>query len=110
MNMRDETHASCRVILSYPSLVKLTVLLGFCAGVFAGPLLLLLTAGGGSYGALNLLFGAPIAGAATGLLMSVLGSPLYAWISSKSNGRIYTGSFQIPTEPTQNAPHEDSAE
>jgi len=92
--MNNEIYGQCRVRLTYGSLVKLTVLLGFCAGLFATPLLLL-TSLGKTYGLLNLLIGSPIVGAATGLLLSILGSPIYSWWLAKSNGQRLTGTFQV---------------
>ncbi len=91
--------------MNYGSLVKLTVLLGFCAGLFAIPLLLL-TSLGKIYGLLNLLIGSPIAGAVTGLLLSILGSPIYSWWMAKSNGQLFTGTFQVDSDsiiPTNSA-------
>jgi len=105
--MNNEIYGQCRVRLNYSSLVKLTILLGFCAGLFATPLLLL-TSLGNTYGLLNLLIGAPIAGAATGLLLAILGSPIYSWWTAKSHGQLFTGTFQVdsdsvfPTDTSQN--------
>jgi len=95
--MTNETYGQCRVRLTYGSLVKLTVLLGFCAGLFAIPLLFL-TSVGKTYGLLNLLVGAPIAGAATGMLLAILGSPIYSWWTAKSNGQIFTGTFEVDSD------------
>ena len=106
--MNNETYGQCRVRLNYGSLVKLTVLLGFCAGLFAAPLLLL-TSLGKTYGLLNLLIGSPIAGAATGLLLAILGSPIYSWWTAKSNGQLFTGTFEVngdsvfPTDEQQHS-------
>ncbi len=97
--MKNEIYGQCRVRLTYGSLVKFTVLLGFCAGLFAIPLLLL-TSLGKTYGLLNLLIGATIIGAVTGLLLSVLGSPIYSWWMVKSNGQLLTGSFQVDRDAT----------
>lgn len=100
--MNNETYGQCRVRLNYGSLVKLTVLLGFCAGLFATPLLLL-TSLGKTYGLLNLLIGSPLTGAATGLLLSILGSPVYSWWTTKSNGQLFTGTFQVDTDSSFSA-------
>lgn len=92
--MTDKIYGECRVRLNYGALVKLTVLLGFCAGLFAVPLLLL-TSLGNTYGLLNLIAGAPVAGAFTGLLLAVLGSPIYTWWTLRTHGQRFTGTFQI---------------
>jgi len=92
--MKNEIYGECRVRLNYSSLVKLTVLLGFCAGLFAIPLLLI-TSLGNTFGLLNLLIGTPIAGAATGLLLSILGSPIYSWFTARSHGQLFNGTFQV---------------
>jgi len=95
--MDNKIYGECRVRLNYGSLVKLTVLLGFCAGLFAAPLLLL-TSLGKTYGLLNLLIGAPVTGAGTGLLLSILGSPIYAWWTARTNGQLFTGTFQVNSD------------
>ncbi len=95
--MSDRKYYECRVRLNYGSLVRLTVLLGFCAGLFAIPLLLL-TSLGQTYGLLNLMAGAPVAGALTGLLLAVLGSPVYTWWTLRTDGQRFTGTFQVNHE------------
>ncbi len=105
--MNDKIYGECRVRLNYGSLVKLTMLLGFCAGVFAVPLLLL-TSLGKNYGLLNLIAGAPVAGVFTGLLLAILGSPIYTWWTARINGQRFTGTFQINSDsalPTEENPH-----
>ncbi len=95
--MDNKIYGECRVRLNYGSLVKLTVLLGLCAGLFAAPLLLL-TSLGKTYGLLSLLIGAPVTGAGTGLLLAILGSPIYAWWTARTNGKLFTGSFQVNSD------------
>jgi len=92
--MNNEIYDACRVRLNYGSLVKLTLLLGFCAGLFAIPLLLL-TSVGNNFGLLNVIIGAPLAGAGTGLLLSIMGSPIYSWWTARSHGQYFTGAFQV---------------
>jgi len=93
MNINKSTR--CRVRLDYVSLVKLALLLGSCAGIFSIPLLFLLYSGASRLGIVNVMIGAPLCGAATGLVMVVLGFPVYSWISAKTDGQVYSGIFQI---------------
>ncbi len=97
MGMNDKIYGECRVRLSYGSLVKLMMLLGFCAGLFAVPLLLLMSLGN-SYGLLNVVIGSPIAGIGTGLLLAILGSPVYMWWTARANGQRLSGAFQINSD------------
>ncbi len=90
-----QEYTACRAILDYRSIVKLAVLLGLCAGTFSLPFLFILDAGVSVFGALNVLFGAPVAGAGCGLLMGVLGYPLYAWFSSRCGGQQFSGLFKV---------------
>ena len=95
--MNNKIYGGCRVRLNYGSLVKLTVLLGFCAGLFAVPLLLLMSFGN-TYGLLNVVIGSPVVGACTGLLLSILGSPVYTWWTARTNGQCLAGTFQINSD------------
>ena len=96
--MNSELYTRCRTKLNYTSLIKLNLLLGFCAGILSVPLIILLYSGAGTLGIVNILIGAPICGVIAGLLITVLGFPLYSWIISKKNGHVYTGTFQVDAE------------
>lgn len=93
--MNSSKSTRCRLRLDYISLVKLGLLLGSCAGIFSIPLIFLLYSGASSLGFVNVMIGAPFCGAATGLVMVVLGFPVYSWISAKTDGQAYSGKFQI---------------
>ena len=93
--MNCEPYTRCRTKLDYVSLIKLNLLLGFCAGILSVPFMFLLYSGIGTLSTVNILIGAPICGVIAGLLITVLGYPLYSWITSKTSGHVYSGTFQI---------------
>lgn len=95
MSISEKLYTECRLKLNYVSLIKLTVLLGFCAGVLSIPVVLLLTSGMGKFNVVGVIFSVPISGAIAGLLIAILGYPLYSWITVKMDGQIYSGFFQV---------------
>ncbi|HEC17476.1 MAG TPA: hypothetical protein ENI99_13025 [Sedimenticola sp.] len=93
--MNEEIFTKCRLKLDYPSLIRLAALLGLCAGVLAIPFVLLLTSGMAKFNIVSVIFFAPLSGAVAGLLMAVLGYPLYSWVFVKLDGQVYSGYFQV---------------
>lgn len=96
--MTREPYTRCRAKLNYTSLIKLNLLLGFCAGILSVPFILLLYSGIGTMSTANILIGAPICGMIASLLITILGYPLYSWITSKTSGHVYSGTFQVDAE------------
>jgi len=99
--MNNTTYTKCRVKFDYGSLVKLTMLLGLCAGLLSVPLVLLLSLGQQTFGIFEIIIGAPITGLCGGLIMAVLGYPLFTWLGSRTGGQRYTGSFQMLVDEEQ---------
>ena len=91
----------CRTRLRFSSLTGLMALVGFCAGVLAMPIIMLTQADklfGDTFwfGAFVFTFvGAPIVGAANGVLYGVLGYPIYRWITRRFDVHTYSGEFAI---------------
>lgn len=88
-----------RVRLRFTSLVALTTLVGFCAGVLGIPIVLLMQADrifSDSFWLFPIAFAvlvSPIGAAINGALYGVLGYPLYRWITKRIDVHTYTGEF-----------------
>jgi hypothetical protein len=91
----------CRTRLRFSSLTSLMALVGFCAGIVALPIIMLTQADKlfedtSWFGAFLFTFvGAPIVGAANGVLYGVLGYPIYRWITRRFDVHTYSGEFAI---------------
>jgi len=99
--LNNVLYTKCRIRFNYSSLIKLNLLLGFCAGLLSIPVLFLLNAGSGTLSIVTVIVGAPISGAAGGLLVVILGYPLYSWFTSRTNGQEYAGTFQVKAEQNE---------
>ena len=90
-----------RVRLRFTSLVALTTLVGFCAGVLGIPIFLLMQADrifSDPFSFFPIGFTviiSPIAGAVNGALYGVLAYPLYRWITKRVDVHTYTGEFVL---------------
>lgn len=99
---------SYRVRLRFTSLVALTTLVGFCAGVVSLPILLLLQIdrmSSDTWWPITVAFfvvAPPIAGAVNGALYGALGYPLYRWITKRINVHTYDGEFVLKSSPSSN--------
>ena len=93
--------AHCRVRLGFWSLVGFSSLVGFCAGVVSGPIVLVLQLGkvaaysGWVFPALLILVGTPIIAAFNGTLMGILAYPLYRWVTRRVDLHSYSGEFDM---------------
>ena len=110
MNINEKLFTECRLKLNYVSLIKLSFLLGFCAGVVSIPFVLLLTAEIAKFNIVSVIFCAPISGVILGLLMAVLGYPLYSWITAKIDGQVLSGFFQVNADSVYHSVNQESAE
>ena len=97
-----------RVRLRFTSLVALTTLVGFCAGVLGIPIILLMQADrifsdtGWFVPAAFAVIAGPIAGALNGALYGVLGYPLYRWITKRIDIHTYDGEFVLKSDSSSN--------
>lgn len=93
-----------RVRLRFTSLVALTTLVGFCAGVVGIPILLLIQAdriSSDGFALVPLAFtvlAPPITGTLNGALYGVLAYPLYRWITKRIDVHTYTGEFVLKSD------------
>jgi hypothetical protein len=91
----------CRVRLRFNSLVGLSALIGFSAGVVGIPIVLALQADkifSDGFWIMSVLFtviAAPLVGAINGVISGVLGFPLYRWITRRINVHTYSGEFTL---------------
>lgn len=75
-----------KVRMSFSSLVSISSLIGFCAGVLSGILSFVLSIFNPetpSSMAIIALFGGPILGVINGALLGALAFPLYGWITKR---------------------------
>ena len=94
----------CSVRLRFSSLVALTTLVSFCAGVVGVPIVVLMQA--------DMVFSqpiwlvplavivvaTPIVAALNGALYGVLGYPLYRWITKRIDLHTYYGEFAFKSD------------
>ena len=91
----------CRARLRFGSLVGLTALVGFCAGVLGAPIVVLTQADrlfADAFWVMPVAFilvVSPIVGALNGALYGALGYPLYRWITRRIDLHTYTGEFAL---------------
>ncbi len=91
-----EHYSACRLQLDFPSLIRMSGLIGLCSGAGFIPLILFLNAGAGSTDIGSVVFVflvAPLIGALNGALSGIIGYPLYRWLSTRSKGQTYAGIF-----------------
>ncbi len=98
MNAQPMQGTRCRARLRFGSLVGLTTLVGFCAGLLGAPIVLLMQADrlfADAFWVAIVLVGSPIAGTLNGALYGALGYPLYRWITRRVDVHTYTGEFAL---------------
>lgn len=84
------------VHLSFHSFFKTSVLIGFCFGIGAIPLVAIFNFArvGASFIPMSIL-GGPVIGVSYGVLAGLIGYPLYFWLSKnvgfKMTGNVYAG-------------------
>lgn len=91
-----EHYSACRLQMDFPSLIRMSSLIGLCSGAGFIPLILFLNAGAAAKDAVSIVFVilvAPLIGALNGALSGIVGYPLYRWLSTRSKGQTYAGIF-----------------
>ena len=91
-----EHYSACRMQLDFPSLIRMSGLIGLCSGTGFIPLILFLNAGSNTNDPGSIVFVflfAPLIGALNGALSGIVGYPLYKWLSTRSKGQTYAGIF-----------------
>lgn len=84
--------------LNLISLIKLSAIIGFCAGLVSAPIFVLLNISEVGISIIPLAFiGTPLVSLLNGALFGFLGYPLYSWLHNKI-GINYKGFFTIVTE------------
>jgi|SRR5882672_2769929 len=98
----------CRVRLRFNSLVGLSALIGFCAGVLGIPIMLVVQGDrifSDPFWIMPLLLtlvAGPALGAVNGVISGVLGFPLYRWITRRINVHTYSGEFSLVKRDASN--------
>ena len=101
MNAQPINGQRCRVRLRFKSLIGLSALIGFCAGVLGAPIVIVVQADKLFTGTFWLvpvaiiLILAPVLGAINGAIYGALGYPLYRWITRRIDLHTYTGEFAL---------------
>ena len=83
-----------RVVFTFYSLISISSIIGFCAGVIGVPIFILQTLGGTEplniWLTVLMVFVIPFAGAINGAFMGLLAYPVYYWLTRKISFK-YTG-------------------
>ncbi|KXS53061.1 MAG: hypothetical protein AWU57_2554 [Marinobacter sp. T13-3] len=101
MSDHEPTYSRCAVQLNLYSLIKVTGLIGLAGGISWALIICLLDMVGlielvrfESY--LTNLIAFPMAAAFFGVLFSIVGYPIYAWVCKNARGQKLSGIFHAP--------------